>query len=330
VYDRVARGDIRRLGELRQLMDSSGITPKGQQDRRWERPKPPRPPRYPADWPNPYAHLRVTDEVSTNRDGIRDRCERPERLKAIEQRKRLQRELCFAAPANPPPQTTKREVRAMTHPLLDQALTVEQVTIERLRPDPANPRRITDDELEALTRSLRQWGFVQPVVARREDATVIGGHQRLVAARRLGLTDVPVIWVDLEAEQAKVLGLALNRISGSWDEQLLARLLAELESLGTIDLSGSGFGDDEVKDLLRSLDAREKADRVEAIDLDQRWKMLPAHLGRSPETCGNWASTAWCAATRSMQRPWSGCSTVRPLACCRPIRPTGCRSNPPG
>jgi hypothetical protein len=40
IYDRVARGDVRRLGELRQLMDSYGITPKGQQDRRWLRPEP--------------------------------------------------------------------------------------------------------------------------------------------------------------------------------------------------------------------------------------------------------------------------------------------------
>jgi hypothetical protein len=44
VYDRVMRGDIRRLGELRQLMDSFGITPKGQMDRRWQRPAPPTPP----------------------------------------------------------------------------------------------------------------------------------------------------------------------------------------------------------------------------------------------------------------------------------------------
>ena len=71
------------------------------------------------------------------------------------------------------------------------ALTVEQVPIDVLHPDPANPRRIGEEELDALERSLRQFGFVQPVVARREDATVIGGHQRLVAARRLGLTSVP-------------------------------------------------------------------------------------------------------------------------------------------
>ena len=52
-------------------------------------------------------------------------------------------------------------------------LTVEQIPIDQLRPDPANPRRIGDEELESLTRSLRQFGFVQPVLARKEDGTVI-------------------------------------------------------------------------------------------------------------------------------------------------------------
>jgi DNA modification methylase len=98
---------------------------------------------------------------------------------------------------------------------------------------------------------------------------VIGGHQRLVAARRLGLKTVPVIWVDLTVEQARLLGLALNRISGTWDEQLLARLLADLGSLPEIDLSLSGFEEDEVRDLLRSLDAREKCERIEDFDLDE-------------------------------------------------------------
>src|SRR5262245_60934875 len=63
-------------------------------------------------------------------------------------------------------------------------VVIEDVTIDDLRPDPANPRRIGEDELDALERSLRQFGFVQPVLARREDRTVIGGHQRLTAARR--------------------------------------------------------------------------------------------------------------------------------------------------
>ncbi len=147
------------------------------------------------------------------------------------------------------------------------SLTIEHVPIETLRVDPFNPRRISEDEMEALTRSIREFGFVQPVVARREDGSIVGGHQRLVAARKLGYKTVPVVFVDLPPEQARVLNLALNKISGEWDEELLAQLLADL-SAGAADLSLSGFGDDEVKKLLRSLDHREKRERPEAFDLD--------------------------------------------------------------
>ncbi|MHB8400035.1 MAG: ParB N-terminal domain-containing protein [Candidatus Limnocylindrales bacterium] len=148
-------------------------------------------------------------------------------------------------------------------------LTVEEVILETLRPDPANPRRIEASELDALERSIREWGFVQPVLARRADRIVIGGHQRLVAARRLGLTSVPVMWLDISVEEARLLGLALNKISGAWDEPLLARLLAELQSEPSVDLTLSGFGAGEVKDLLRSLESRELRDRPEDFDLDE-------------------------------------------------------------
>jgi len=145
---------------------------------------------------------------------------------------------------------------------------IELVPIDQLHPDPANPRRISEEELDALERSLREFGFVQPVLARREDGIVIGGHQRLVAARRLGLTQVPVTWLDISVEQARLLGLALNKISGSFDDALLARLLADLATSPDLDLSLSGFDEDEVKDLLRSRETREKRERVESFDLD--------------------------------------------------------------
>ncbi len=145
-------------------------------------------------------------------------------------------------------------------------MTVEHVAIDDLRPDPANPRRISDAELEALTRSLREFGFVQPVLARRADKAVIGGHQRLVAARRLGLKTVPVIFLDLSDEQARLLNVALNKISGDWDEELLARLLADLQPV--VDLTLTGFSEGELDKLLKSLDARERRERAETFDVD--------------------------------------------------------------
>jgi DNA modification methylase len=149
-----------------------------------------------------------------------------------------------------------------------QKLVITQVPISELHPDPANPRRISDQELESLTRSIREFGLVDPIIARLEDKTVIGGHQRLVAARRLGLKQVPAVFVDLSQKQARLLNLSLNRISGTWDQELLARLLGELKDVPDVDLSLAGFSEDELKKYLKGLESREKRDRLESFDLD--------------------------------------------------------------
>jgi DNA modification methylase len=151
-------------------------------------------------------------------------------------------------------------------------IQIIQVGIDELKPDPANPRHISDQELEALTRSIREFGLVDPIIARKEDKTVIGGHQRLLAARRLGYKTVPVVLADLSLEQARLLNIALNKISGSFDQELLARMLDDLSKTPDIDLTLSGFGEDELKGLLKSLDAREKRDRLETFDLDEAVK----------------------------------------------------------
>ena len=79
---------------------------------------------------------------------------------------------------------------------------------------------------------------------------------------------MPVVLVDISQEQAHLLNLALNRISGTWDQELLARLLAELESLPDVDLSLSGFSEDELKKHLKGLESREKRERIETFDLE--------------------------------------------------------------
>ena len=152
---------------------------------------------------------------------------------------------------------------------LNKDIDITHLPIGDLRPDPANPRRISDEELESLTRAIREFGFVDPVIARRENKMVIGGHQRLLAARKLGLKKVPVVLVDLTEDQAHLLNLALNRISGTWDQELLAHLLADLDAVPDVDLSLTGFSDDELQKHLKSLDSREKRERLETFDLDE-------------------------------------------------------------
>ena len=83
-----------------------------------------------------------------------------------------------------------------------KALIVINLPIGDLKADPGNPRRISDEDLEALTRSIREFGLIDPIIARKDDKVIIGGHQRLLAARKLGLKQVPVILVDLSEDQA--------------------------------------------------------------------------------------------------------------------------------
>ena len=158
--------------------------------------------------------------------------------------------------------------------LQSQALEITQTPIGDLRLDPANPRRISDEELESLTRSISKFGMIDPIIARNEDKVVIGGHQRLIAARKLGMKQVPVVLVDLSEEQARLLNLALNRISGTWDQELLARMLSELNEVSDVDLSLTGFSEDELQRHLKSLESREMRERLETFDVDEALKAV--------------------------------------------------------
>jgi DNA modification methylase len=148
------------------------------------------------------------------------------------------------------------------------SIALVEIPIDELKADPANPRRISERELEALTKSIAEFGLVDPIIARAADHTVIGGHQRLLAGRKLGLKTVPVIYLDITKDKAQVLNVALNKISGDFDQELLARLLADLAQDPELDLTLSGFEEKEIGQLLKSLDAREKRDRPETFDLD--------------------------------------------------------------
>src|SRR5437867_7200856 len=114
---------------------------------------------------------------------------------------------------------------------------------------PYNPRTISDHDLEALRRSLRFFGTVEPIVVNKRSRHIVGGHQRVKAAQAEGIENLPVYYVDLDDPSEKQLNLALNRIHGEWDEEMLERLLAELK-VGGADLELTGFSDEEISALL--------------------------------------------------------------------------------
>jgi ParB/Sulfiredoxin domain len=124
---------------------------------------------------------------------------------------------------------------------------------------PYNPRRMPESELQSLRRSIRLFGFVEPVVVNRRSQRIVGGHQRVIAAAAEGVESVPVVWVDLDSPSELQLNLALNRIGGEWDEDKLRNVLAELDEFGA-DLALTGFDDAEIAGLLADQAAAEAAE----------------------------------------------------------------------
>src|ERR1019366_9115563 len=110
------------------------------------------------------------------------------------------------------------------------ALNSESVPVTKLlgMGAPYNPRRIDNDPTGSPGRSLGTFGAVEPVVGRRSSARLAGCPVGVKATEAEGIETLPVVWVDLDETGEKQLNLALNRISGEWDEPALAALLAEL------------------------------------------------------------------------------------------------------
>jgi len=159
--------------------------------------------------------------------------------------------------------------RSKTDPHSITTLHIDHVPIARLRPWPGNPRVMPAQEMESLKRSMAQWGLVEPIVVRRADRMVIGGHQRLEAARALGLTRVPVVFVEVDENQAKALNIALNKIHGDWDLPKLGALLEELRDLPDLDESLTGFDSKELDQLLADLERSQRTEEEESFDAEQ-------------------------------------------------------------
>ena len=124
------------------------------------------------------------------------------------------------------------------------------VATDKLIPYVNNARTHSPEQIKKLRSSLREFGFVNPVIIDRE-YNVIAGHGRLMAAKEEGITEVPCVYVDhLTDAQKKAYILADNRMAmdAGWDEELLAVEMQELQDLG-YDLAMTGFDEKELADL---------------------------------------------------------------------------------
>lgn len=154
-------------------------------------------------------------------------------------------------------------------------MNVKMMKVNKLKPAPYNPRvKLTEDdrEFQSLKEGITKYGFVQPVVWNKRTGFVVGGHQRLEVAKALGYTEVPVHEVDLDDADEKKLNLALNKVSGKWNEEALGLLLADLKA-GEEDLDVTGFDEIEIEELTLAFSDVSYDDLLEDLEREEELPM---------------------------------------------------------
>lgn len=156
----------------------------------------------------------------------------------------------------------------------------KKIKIEKLIPAEYNPRKALkpgDKEYEKIKRSIEEFGYVDPVIVNK-DMTIIGGHQRVTVLSDLGYDEIDCVVVDVDKNKEKALNIALNKITGEWNKELLADLIADLQSQEDIDIGITGFEPPEIEQLMNQV--HDKDIEEDDFDIDAELeKPAITHIG---------------------------------------------------
>ena len=145
-------------------------------------------------------------------------------------------------------------------------MEIVKVDINELISPEYNPRQITDDELEKLKNSIKEFGYVDPIIVNKHNNHIVGGNQRYCALKSLGYNEVDVIFLnEPDINREKALNIALNKISGEWDLVKLADIIDDLE-LNDFDISLTGFDELELEDF--GIEDQTEHEQVEIVEDD--------------------------------------------------------------
>ena len=152
-------------------------------------------------------------------------------------------------------------------------LKVEYVKCTDIKPNTYNPNRQSEFDFNLLLKSMKEDGFTQPVVV-QDDLTIVDGEHRWRAAQELGLTEIPVVKVDMTPEQMRIATLRHNRARGSEDIELTAQLLLDLQELGAIEWAQDSLmmDDTELNRMLEDIPTPEALS--EGHDWNEAWEPM--------------------------------------------------------
>ena len=177
---------------------------------------------------------------------------------------------------------------------MGSGMLIEKNNTADLLPADYNPRKDLkpgDAEYEKLKRSIEQFGYVEPVIWNKTTGRGGGGHQRLKVLMDMGLHEVDCVVVAMDEEKEKALNIALNKISGDWDTDKLALLIADLQGTD-FDVSLTGFEPAEIDALFKDTlkDGVKDDDFDVGAELAQPTMTKPGDiwtLGRHRLICGD-------------------------------------------
>jgi DNA modification methylase len=171
-------------------------------------------------------------------------------------------------------------------------MQIEQVPVEKLIPYVNNSRTHSEEQVAQIAASIREFGFNNPVLIDKDD-TIIAGHGRIQAARKLGLAEVPCVRLEhLTETQRKAYIIADNRLAlnAGWNEELLTIELNDLLADGFA-LDILGFDSDELKSLIDPVTPTEGLTDEDAVpEVPEEPKTKPGdiyQLGRHRLMCGD-------------------------------------------
>ena len=172
-------------------------------------------------------------------------------------------------------------------------IQIERWPIDRLIPRATNPRTHSSEQVANLAASIREWGWTNPILVGAED-DIIAGQARLLAARKLGMEEVPVIVLGhLSPAQRRALVIADNQLAiagAGWDEEMLRIELATLHE-EDYNLELVGFADVELARLLEAQEATPGLTDEDAVpEVPQEPISRPGDLfilGRHRLICGD-------------------------------------------
>lgn len=149
-------------------------------------------------------------------------------------------------------------------------MEIKNVLVKDIKYAPYNPRKISDEVLNKLKKSIEEFGYIEPIIVNKRTMQVVGGNQRLKVLRQLGIEEVQSVIVDLDDTHEKALNIALNKINGEWDLPLLKDLLLEIDT-GEIDTELTGFDMGEIEELMNQFHIEGEED---AFDVDQAFQEI--------------------------------------------------------